>query len=356
MPTIPEIARWLFDKRTGMFDRYTEHARRTIFFGRWEALQVGSPFIGPDHIALGILRDSWLIEEILKEFTAEELRKEIVAELPKAAMATDESDIPLNAAAKRLLRFAAAEADSLIDTYIGDEHILLAFLQTGNKNSGAFSRVISAKLNPRDLRLRIKAIPRETRKKSGNAQGANWREAGMPDGYTTSRVLYNPAAETLVLEVKALKGDSCPKRLLIRHRTAKRYEEICSPAEDISYESPATCEKLPIVVFNCKKYNRRSDGQYIGADWEGAYAFNLETKELNLCLSKENFALLPPYDERGWIREVCAISDDALYAYVIVGLGKRKSDNEVYYDYHLAKLDLRTKRLELLSQLKNTFF
>ncbi len=295
------------------------------------------------------------MDEFLKEFPAEELRKEIVAELPKATV-TDESDIFLNAAAKRLLRFAAAEADSLIDNFIGDEHILLAFFQAGNKNSATFSRLISAKLNPRDLRLRIKAIPRETRKKSGNTQGARWREAGMPEGYTTSRLLYNPPSETLVIEVKALNGDSYPKRLLMRHRTAERYEEICSPAEDISYECPVTSAKLPIVVFNCKKYNRRSDGQYIGSDWQGTYAFNLQTKELNLCLTKENFALPPPYDERGWIREVCTISDDALYAYVMVGLGKHKSDNEVYYDYHLAELDLRTKRLELLSQLKNTFF
>ena len=28
-----------------MFERYTEKARRTIFFGRYEASQFGSPFV-----------------------------------------------------------------------------------------------------------------------------------------------------------------------------------------------------------------------------------------------------------------------------------------------------------------------
>ncbi|MBV8774893.1 MAG: hypothetical protein JO166_21550, partial [Deltaproteobacteria bacterium] len=40
-----------------MFERYTEKARRTIFFGRYEASQFGSACIEPEHLLLGLLRE-----------------------------------------------------------------------------------------------------------------------------------------------------------------------------------------------------------------------------------------------------------------------------------------------------------
>ena len=40
-----------------MFERYTEKARRTIFFARYEASQFGSPYIETEHILLGLLRE-----------------------------------------------------------------------------------------------------------------------------------------------------------------------------------------------------------------------------------------------------------------------------------------------------------
>jgi ATP-dependent Clp protease ATP-binding subunit ClpC len=39
-----------------MFERYTEKARRVIFFGRYEASQLGSPFIETEHLLLGLMR------------------------------------------------------------------------------------------------------------------------------------------------------------------------------------------------------------------------------------------------------------------------------------------------------------
>ena len=41
-----------------MFERYTEKARRIIFFARYEAAQVGASNIEPEHLLLGLLRES----------------------------------------------------------------------------------------------------------------------------------------------------------------------------------------------------------------------------------------------------------------------------------------------------------
>jgi ATP-dependent Clp protease ATP-binding subunit ClpC len=40
-----------------MFERYTEKARRVIFFARYEASQFGQPYIETEHLLLGILRE-----------------------------------------------------------------------------------------------------------------------------------------------------------------------------------------------------------------------------------------------------------------------------------------------------------
>ena len=40
-----------------MFARYTEEARRVIFFARHEASQSGSPYIETEHLLLGLLRE-----------------------------------------------------------------------------------------------------------------------------------------------------------------------------------------------------------------------------------------------------------------------------------------------------------
>ena len=40
-----------------MFERYTEKARRVIFFARYEAAQFGSPLIETEHLLLSLLRE-----------------------------------------------------------------------------------------------------------------------------------------------------------------------------------------------------------------------------------------------------------------------------------------------------------
>jgi len=40
-----------------MFERYTEKARRVIFFVRYEASQFCSPYIETEHLLLGIVRE-----------------------------------------------------------------------------------------------------------------------------------------------------------------------------------------------------------------------------------------------------------------------------------------------------------
>ena len=56
-----------------MFARYTEEARRVIFFARHEASQSGSPYIETEHLLSGLLReDKALAIRFLRSHTAVE--------------------------------------------------------------------------------------------------------------------------------------------------------------------------------------------------------------------------------------------------------------------------------------------
>jgi ATP-dependent Clp protease ATP-binding subunit ClpC len=69
-----------------MFERYTEQARRVLFFARYEASQLGSISIETEHLLLGLLREeSSLAGSVLREngFELAGLRNEISALPPQ---------------------------------------------------------------------------------------------------------------------------------------------------------------------------------------------------------------------------------------------------------------------------------
>jgi ATP-dependent Clp protease ATP-binding subunit ClpA len=151
----------VFGKRVPMFERYTENARRTIFFGRSEAIERGSAFIESDHILLALLRDAWLTGNLLNDISAAALRDEFPAFKGEESSAAP--DVPLSNESKRVLSHAAEEADVLFDSHIGNEHLLLGLLREkscsaarmlteedwGWKACGAALRVSRAKLEKR---------------------------------------------------------------------------------------------------------------------------------------------------------------------------------------------------------------
>src|SRR6267378_6748336 len=47
------------EKRANVFERYTEKARRVIFFARYEASQYGSQYIETEHLLLGLMREDF---------------------------------------------------------------------------------------------------------------------------------------------------------------------------------------------------------------------------------------------------------------------------------------------------------
>jgi ATP-dependent Clp protease ATP-binding subunit ClpC len=117
---------------TRMFERYTERARRVLFFARYEATQLGSTSIETEHLLLGLIREGkGLTSRIFarSHLSLENIRKEIEGRQVFREKVSTSVEIPFSAETKRVLQFAAEEADRLLHTYIGTEHLLLGILR-----------------------------------------------------------------------------------------------------------------------------------------------------------------------------------------------------------------------------------
>src|SRR5262249_2635804 len=88
-----------------MFERYTESARRVIFFARFEASQFGASQIEAEHILLGLIREG---KNLIARFfprahgDVDLVRKEIEARTVIRDRVSTNIDLPLSTEAKRV--------------------------------------------------------------------------------------------------------------------------------------------------------------------------------------------------------------------------------------------------------------
>ena len=119
------------ERTKDMFERYTERARRVIFFARYEASQFGSTTIETEHLLLGLIReDKNLTNRFLRNHSSiESIRKEIEGRTTIREKVSTSIDLPLSNECKRILAYAAEEAERLNHRHIGTEHLLLGILR-----------------------------------------------------------------------------------------------------------------------------------------------------------------------------------------------------------------------------------
>jgi ATP-dependent Clp protease ATP-binding subunit ClpC len=114
-----------------VFERYTEKARRVIFFARYEASQYGSPYIETEHLLLGLMReDKALANRFLRSHgSIESIRKEIEQRITIRERISTSVEVPLSQESKRILNYATEEAERLGHRHVGTEHLLLGILR-----------------------------------------------------------------------------------------------------------------------------------------------------------------------------------------------------------------------------------
>jgi len=110
-----------------MFERYTEKARRTIFFARYEASMLGSWVIQPDHLLVGLLRENGKVRDLVR-VDIQQLSARLRGVSSGERIPTS-VDLPLDEESKHVLAYAAEEADSMNHSRIAPEHLLLGIMR-----------------------------------------------------------------------------------------------------------------------------------------------------------------------------------------------------------------------------------
>jgi len=115
-----------------MFERYSERSRRIIFFARYEALQYGSPFIAPEHLLLGLIReDKALTARVFpsRSIGSDKIRSEIEERVVVRDRIPQSSELHLSSETKKVLFYANEESRVLKNRFVSPEHILMGILR-----------------------------------------------------------------------------------------------------------------------------------------------------------------------------------------------------------------------------------
>ena len=146
MPWVPfsGMQLQLGDKLATMWQRFTERARKTIFYAQEEAQRFQTNLVSTGPVLLGLIRetDSLAVRVLsVLRVSIAELKTEVESMMVKGAE-SPASDMTLSHSSKKVIDHAYAEARDLINNYIGTEHLLLGLIAQKESLSGrAFAKL-----------------------------------------------------------------------------------------------------------------------------------------------------------------------------------------------------------------------
>ena len=183
-----------------MWQRFTEQARKVVFYAQEEAQRFGENYVSTEHIILGLVREtgSTAVRALeLMGVSAKRVRAEVEKQLPRGDDRPSQN-MSLTPRAKRVIDLAYDEARNINNNYIGTEHILLGLIREGDGLAGrvldklgvtlevARSTILSLQDKQPDmpgvgLPSEVTAIPRTTRLLASVLDFARW-EVEMFEG------------------------------------------------------------------------------------------------------------------------------------------------------------------------------
>jgi ATP-dependent Clp protease ATP-binding subunit ClpA len=131
-----------------VFERFTDRGRRAVIYAQEEARDLGHPFIGAEHLLLGVART----DPSLLGVDEARLRS-LVVETLGASLKLVEGWIPFTPEAKSAIEHALAVALARHDRHIGPTQLLLALLEQDGiraiaHDAGAAPAEVMARLGP----------------------------------------------------------------------------------------------------------------------------------------------------------------------------------------------------------------
>jgi ornithine carbamoyltransferase len=121
-----------------MWQRFTERARRVVFFAQEEAGRLAENYVSTEHLLLGLVRENDCVAARILDRLGVSLGR-IRAEVERQVTRGDGrlgQDMQLTPRAKRVIDMAYDEARQLNNNYIGTEHLLLGLIREGEGLAG----------------------------------------------------------------------------------------------------------------------------------------------------------------------------------------------------------------------------
>ncbi len=177
-----------------MWQRFTERARKVVFYAQEEAQKFGEGYVSTEHLLLGLVRESDSVAARVLEklgVSLNRIRVEVEKQLPRGD-ARPSQDMTLTPRAKRVIDLAYDEARNLNNNYIGTEHLLLGLIREGDGLAGRVLAKLGVELER--ARREVMALQdNESQQKSGS--GASNSAGGGNRGQTNAT-----AAKTATLD------------------------------------------------------------------------------------------------------------------------------------------------------------
>ncbi|MBL8088117.1 MAG: ATP-dependent Clp protease ATP-binding subunit [Chthonomonas sp.] len=158
-----------------MWQRFTERARKVVFFAQEEAQKFGEGYVSTEHLLLGLVRESDSVAARVLEklgVSLSRIRQEVEKQLPRGD-ARPSQEMTLTPRAKRVIDLAYDEARNLNNNYIGTEHLLLGLIREGD---GLAGRVL-AKLGVELERARREVLALQDNESSGGRSTGSSRSS-----------------------------------------------------------------------------------------------------------------------------------------------------------------------------------
>jgi hypothetical protein len=114
-----------------MWQRFTDRARKAVFYAQEEAQKRGSQYVATEDLLLGLLRDSdTLAVRVLETIGVpiHKVRSDVLEALGEPKAVTT-ADMALSPRGTRVINLAYDEARNLNNNYIGTEHLLLGLIR-----------------------------------------------------------------------------------------------------------------------------------------------------------------------------------------------------------------------------------
>jgi len=153
-----------------VFERFSESARRALFYARQEISERGGISIETEHLLMGLTREEeWPVDALLEKFKAstkviyEEAAAQATSAVDKVPQSTE---VPFTSKAKRALQFAAEEADRLLHDRIGPEHMILGLLR--EEHSVAAAILTAHGMNVDHVRIVLEQVLNEPPRQRGD--------------------------------------------------------------------------------------------------------------------------------------------------------------------------------------------